>query len=687
MGGEDVENATAASHAQAKENSAAEEIKEASETSWPQHPKSNVPGEKKSQKYVSKSTSEQANRPGKSSSAHVRKQPSECQRTPAQQHKRGPEASEQHKPEMKMALGRRKENQQPTNSPPPTEAKAGMRRQQSSARPFSQEINLRFEGGPPPKFRRGKANENRALAKSAPRKLKQRIAADIQYMKQTPGCTSRHINYNLFKNYSLPISEIKELFSEATLAGVVKRCVMGLETPPLQPAAEETDEKDQETGNETEEAHVSQKTCPGRKNRSQWQLPGPRGEKPWRGGPRGLQEKHTQEQQNAKRSTKKIRVTGPTEKQKEWMQAQKAGEKPLEEAVRPSSKNQEKAIDLTHSPEKENGQQGKGSETRDKSLEPTAQIWEKVEGQEGEATPPTDKPHQAHTQEKEKYEKQLRTPMRSEDLTDLPLDHPRIVLHNPGRFGQVTRCPETGDIEISLTRVPTALTLAEKRKMYEWERKSHTSKASYHDARMKHMVRCPLYSCIHQMINQRQLRSSIGIHFREYRNSYPNHPIHTQQEQQKEQGESEASQERERKIAEVLGARVIKKREKQQSGPKKHTQPSILEALRRMQNEEKKKKHAEQQSPGNVISEPKADQMEMARPQGGNAEAPRTQPSENTYSQVDSAPKENNSRDTEEGEPNSPTALSGNKEEGINQDKGLKPDEPAKEILTLSDFV
>ena len=80
--------------------------------------------------------------------------------------------------------------------------------------------------------------KRRLMAQKEPQELRRRMAEDIRYMRQLPGCVSRHINYNLFEHYSVPISEIKTLFSAASLAGVIERREMEIENPQTPEQAE-----------------------------------------------------------------------------------------------------------------------------------------------------------------------------------------------------------------------------------------------------------------------------------------------------------------------------------------------------------------------------------------------------------------------------------------------------------------
>ena len=66
-----------------------------------------------------------------------------------------------------------------------------------------------------------------------------------------------------------------------------------------------------------------------------------------------------------------------------------------------------------------------------------------------------------------------------------------------------------------MNRVPTELTREEKKFTLQCERECRTMKARYHDINAKDMIRCPLESCHHTILNARNINNSIGIHFRE----------------------------------------------------------------------------------------------------------------------------------------------------------------------------
>ena len=100
--------------------------------------------------------------------------------------------------------------------------------------------------------------------------------------------------------------------------------------------------------------------------------------------------------------------------------------------------------------------------------------------------------------------------------TELPLDHTSVVLRDPHRFGDMQYNNQTKVVEIRLHRVPTELTREEKKYMLQCEREGRTLRARYQDINTKDMIRCPLESCNHTIINTRNLGNSIGVHFREH---------------------------------------------------------------------------------------------------------------------------------------------------------------------------
>ena len=130
------------------------------------------------------------------------------------------------------------------------------------------------------------------------------------------------------------------------------------------------------------------------------------------------------------------------------------------------------------------------------------------------------------------------------------------------------------------------------------------------------MIRCPLYSCIHRPINQRCLRQSAGIHFREFhgqkqRRKYKIQflvkgelitafrPAPEPQIDDKTEGtggpQPAGALGNVQPIPATIGARATKKLGKQLKRPKQHTQPSIYEALEKLQQQqnEQRKREAE----------------------------------------------------------------------------------------------
>ena len=66
------------------------------------------------------------------------------------------------------------------------------------------------------------------MAANNPQKLRKRVRADIRYMKSHKFCNSRALNYNLFRSYSIPIAEMKQVF-KVEFFGDIVRAYMELE--------------------------------------------------------------------------------------------------------------------------------------------------------------------------------------------------------------------------------------------------------------------------------------------------------------------------------------------------------------------------------------------------------------------------------------------------------------------------
>ena len=59
------------------------------------------------------------------------------------------------------------------------------------------------------------------MVKENPKKLRTRVKSDIAYMKSHKFCNNRAINYNLYRGYSLSITDLKELFAATSLGDLV----------------------------------------------------------------------------------------------------------------------------------------------------------------------------------------------------------------------------------------------------------------------------------------------------------------------------------------------------------------------------------------------------------------------------------------------------------------------------------
>ena len=111
------------------------------------------------------------------------------------------------------------------------------------------------------------------------------------------------------------------------------------------------------------------------------------------------------------------------------------------------------------------------------------------------------------------------TPPIPLELRNLPIDHMKVVLREPHRFGTTKVDRDEQVIHVHLNPIPTALTDVEKEFVYRCEKTGHTYKHQYQDTRQLHMHRCPLPSCGHSIINNKTMPSSIRAHFREYHNT------------------------------------------------------------------------------------------------------------------------------------------------------------------------
>ena len=91
--------------------------------------------------------------------------------------------------------------------------------------PYSTNINVTFRGGSPPQYNKALHLKYTAMAKNNPQKLRCRIKADIRYMKSHKFCNHRALNYNLYRSYSLSISELKDLFRATSLGDLIHMCM------------------------------------------------------------------------------------------------------------------------------------------------------------------------------------------------------------------------------------------------------------------------------------------------------------------------------------------------------------------------------------------------------------------------------------------------------------------------------
>ena len=105
------------------------------------------------------------------------------------------------------------------------------------------------------------------------------------------------------------------------------------------------------------------------------------------------------------------------------------------------------------------------------------------------------------------------------ELRSLPLHSEQVVLRNPERFGDIQYNKQLDLIEINLNKIPTELTQDELKFAAQCEREGRTLRAKYQDINARDMVRCPLSSCRHSIINAKTLSQSVGVHFREKRNA------------------------------------------------------------------------------------------------------------------------------------------------------------------------
>ena len=89
------------------------------------------------------------------------------------------------------------------------------------------------------------------------------------------------------------------------------------------------------------------------------------------------------------------------------------------------------------------------------------------------------------------------------ELGSYPRDHPKVVLRNPDRFGDLNFDSRSNTMTVTLSRVPTELTKGEKKYMLRCETTGHVNRANFHDISYRDMVRCPLSACGHSIINQK----------------------------------------------------------------------------------------------------------------------------------------------------------------------------------------
>ena len=102
------------------------------------------------------------------------------------------------------------------------------------------------------------------------------------------------------------------------------------------------------------------------------------------------------------------------------------------------------------------------------------------------------------------------------EAPELPPDHASKVLKDPQRFGDMSFNNQSQTVEIRLNRIPAELTRDEKKYMLQCGREGRTLGAKYQDIDAREMIRCPLESRQHTILNARNLGQSIGIHFREH---------------------------------------------------------------------------------------------------------------------------------------------------------------------------
>ena len=96
------------------------------------------------------------------------------------------------------------------------------------------------------------------MAKRNPQKLRNRVRADIRSMKSHKFCNNRAINYNLFRSYSIPITEMKQVFDVANFGDIVSACMEPVPDALLFGSEEIQRNFAQETGSEDPETECCQ---------------------------------------------------------------------------------------------------------------------------------------------------------------------------------------------------------------------------------------------------------------------------------------------------------------------------------------------------------------------------------------------------------------------------------------------
>ena len=84
---------------------------------------------------------------------------------------------------------------------------------------------MTFRGGFPPQYNKRLYDKYSKMVKDNPKKLRTRVKADIAYMKSHKFCNNRAINYNLYRGYSLSITDLKDLFAATGLGDLVSICI------------------------------------------------------------------------------------------------------------------------------------------------------------------------------------------------------------------------------------------------------------------------------------------------------------------------------------------------------------------------------------------------------------------------------------------------------------------------------